>query len=271
MDVSALATKGMVEVPYPTALRASVEEAVASWQAFCTLPEEKKRQFSKGDRANDFGYMLRNDAGTRSDSKEMFHVVEEQLPVLWSCADGVHEKRGFRFIDAVSNLIRESVPLVGEFAHAVEKEFNLSGFESEVRASHKRWTFRYLHYFGEAMLAYPHVDRGDFTLHLYENQEGGEYYGFDRHWHPWTLSGEKTVIFPSMGLQYRSGGALKALCHCVRPTPHSAQNGRFALVAFIDFNQNVRYNDREKRLQDFDPGFNYGMPFCEFQKLFVPK
>jgi isopenicillin N synthase-like dioxygenase len=118
--------------------------------------------------------------------------------------------------------------------------------------------------------AHAHADRGGFTLHLYESAGGGEYLGFDKVWRPWPIGGEETIIFPSMVLQHRSKGRLKALCHRVVATEETSQHGRFSMVVFIDFHHSHRYSDAVKRLQDFEPGFNYDLSFSEFDKLFAP-
>lgn len=120
------------------------------------------------------------------------------------------------------------------------------------------------------MLANPHCDRGGFTFHLYESHTGGEYLARDGKWMPWPISTSSTMIFPSMMLQHRSRGLLKALWHRVLSTPETKTNGRFALIGFIDFEHSYMYDYKAKRLQDFPPGFNYDLPFPEFAKMFTP-
>ena len=243
-------------------------EAMDSWKGFCDLSQEDKDRLSGGDRLHDFGYMRRNDQGPRCDQKEVFHVVGTLIDDLRAKAEGISDKRAASFIHAIDMLLQESSSLIQTFARLVEGRYGLDGFEEEVARSQDNWTFRYLHYIGGEILAHPHTDRGGFTLHLHESDEGGEYLGLDKQWHPWPVSETETIIFPSMGLQYRSEGKLKALCHQVQSTPKTAQSGRYAMVAFIDFKQSRRYNDAAKRLQDFSPGFNYDMPFGEFETLF---
>jgi len=270
MNIDTLRTDGFVTVQYPPNLRTLVMTAMASWQAFCKLPPEEKSKLSQQtDRTVDFGYMRRTDQGKAADDKELFHLVGKNLPQIYRQAADIADPRATLFIKAIDALLRESAPLVREFAHEVERVYHLTGFEDEVMSSQDNWTFRLLHYFGGAkILAYRHPDRKGFTLHLNESAPGGEYLGFDHIWRPWTVSEKQTIIFPSMELQYRSAGMLKALWHQILSTPETIHTGRYAMVAFIDFRHSHRV---EGRTQDFEPGFNYDIPFEEFRKVFVPR
>lgn len=271
MKIDTLDTDGFVTLEYPQLLRNRVRDAMESWKNFCKISPEDKQRLSGGDRLRDFGYMRRNDQSAHADQKELFHVSRNRVDELGAKASGFLDNRASEFIHMIDLLLQESVPLIQTFAQEVEDRYQLSGFEKEVMNAQDNWTYRYLHYFGGGALAHAHVDRGGFTLHLDESDGGGEYYDFDRQWHPWPVSEKQTIIFPSMGLQYRSGGKLKALWHRVQPTLRTTLDGRYSMVAFIDFKQSHRYNDAVKRLQDFDPGFNYHMPLQEFNVLFVPR
>jgi len=270
MDVTALETKGFVSVEYPLDLYLSVEKAMGAWEYFCELPKEEKVKLAGGDRLHDFGYMIREDEGPRADKKELFHVSMNDMSELYEKARCISDRRALRFIDYVETLILGSQVIVQEFARGIEGAYHLNGFEQEVMESKDRWNFRYIHYFGGEVLAHAHADRGGFTLHLYESAAGGEYLRFDRVWRPWPINRKRTIIFPSMGMQFRSTGKIKALWHRVRANPQTIQKGRFAMVAFIDFTMSHKYDDSKRRLQDFEEGFNYDMPFAEFQKLFTP-
>jgi len=273
MQVTTLVTDGYVTIPYPQSLRVRVHEAMQSWKNFCALPIEEKRKLSGGDRVSDFGYMRREDTGPRVDDKELFHVVKNEMSRLHTKVVTVSDQRAVRFIDAVETLRKESAPFIQEFAQAVEQEYQLNGLEEAVANSQHNWTFRYLHYFPgkRPSLANAHADRGGFTFHLWEDHVGGEYFDFDREWHPWSVSETKTIIFPSMGLQYFSHCALKALWHRIVPNKITETTGRYSMVAFIDFNMSHRFDDNQYRMQNFEPGFNYNMPFRDFKKLFVPR
>lgn len=272
MNIDTLTKDGFVSIEYPTTLREHVEAAMDSWKGFCDLPQKNKQALLNGDRLNDFGYMRRADKSARADNKELFHVSKKDVPQLRECAEHVTDERAVAFIDAIDTLITESAPLIQNFANEVERRYGLAGFEDDVMRAKDRWTFRYLHYLGgNDVLAHPHADRGGFTLHLYETHPGGEYFGFDRTWQPWPVSAERTIIFPSMELQYRSENALKALWHRVLANGSPVDQTRYAMVAFIDFAHDFRYNDRKQRLQDFEPGFNYDLPFSDFQRFFVKR
>jgi hypothetical protein len=270
MQIETLDFSGFVSLKYPRPLRQAMESAMDSWKAFCTLPPEQKRLLSGGDRINDFGYMKREDSGPRADNKELFHALRSKYDGLLPKAELIGDKRATDFIKAVDVLLVRMGPLIQTFAQEVERRYKLAGFEEQVMRTQDHWTFRYLRYpKGGAVLANPHADRGGFTFHLGESEGGGEYYGFDRKWHPWPVSEEETIIFPSMALQYRSEGALKALWHRVVPTDSSA-NERFSMVAFVDFKGTHRFDDSRWNMKDFDAGFNYNLPFVDFSQYFIP-
>ncbi len=271
MDVRSLQSDGFVSIEYPRALRAAVRKAMHSWQKFCTLPTEQKRLLSGGDRVKDFGYMRREDTGPTADEKELFHSVRAYFPLLLPRAAQIGDRRATEFIAAIDTLTAQMSQLVKTFAHEVERAYGLTGFEQEVLSSIDLWTFRYLRYpKHKPVLANAHADRGGFTFHLGETEGGGEYYDFNRVWRPWPVGDTRTIIFPSMGLQYRSKNKLKALWHRVVPV-ESPESERFSMVAFIDFQQSHRFDDSHYRMQDFKPGFNYHWPFDLFSKLFVPR
>jgi isopenicillin N synthase-like dioxygenase len=275
LDIRQLSQLGFVSVNYDSDTRKVVTEAMSSWRLFTKLPEEKKRLITEGDRVNDFGYMRRQDKVGTADDKELFHAVGRNMEILKEKASKIDDPHVTDFIDKTDHLIEEVNGTVMQFAREVEKRHGLEHFAGRVDISSPNWTFRYLHYFpGSSILAHPHVDRGGFTLHLYESEEGGQYLdSFSKLWIPWPINGDQTIIFPSMGLQHRSQGRIKALCHRVLPSFAPDREGRYALVAFIDFRHTHRYNDDTanggRRLQEFEPGFNYDMPFAEFDKLFV--
>lgn len=270
MDISTLTRDGFVSVAYPASLRPIVVKAMDSWKEFCTLSDGKKRLLSGGNRLRDLGYMRRQDQGKRADNKELFHAKLSTLDMLNERARLLEDRRALEFMYATSELIVAALPLIREFAVGVEERFRLPGFVEEVERSQQHWTFRYLHYLGGEMLAHPHADRGGFTFHMYEDAAGGEYLDLSGKWQAWPVDHERTIIFPSMGLQYRSQGKLKALWHQVVSTQETRVSGRYSMVAFIDFAMGHRYNDAVKRVQDFDPGFNYRMERRAFEALFIP-
>ena len=269
IDISNLPTDGFVACDRPPNMQI-VHDAMASWQRFCTLPLEQKRLFSGGNRIKDFGYMLREDKGPNADAKELFHVSRVQIEKLRTIAAKIHDSRAVLFIDVVDELIAETIPIVSHFARNVQQVYRLPGFAARVIAAQDQWVFRYVHYIAGDTLAHGHADRGGFTLHLNETESGGEYFTFEGTWQPWLVSEKRTILFPSMALQHFSKGQLKALWHRVVANGKTRTAGRYSMVAFIDFFNDYRYDDSVKRLQNFEPGFNYAMPHHEFHKLFIP-
>jgi len=267
---------GRAYVSYEPDLRAGVEEAVDAWKAFCLLPEELKLKFpySSDAKVSGNGYELKKDLGS-ADLKEDFHLRVAVRDWLMESAEAVDPVVTPDFVEkalAVNELI---APLLREFGEAVEQKHGIPGFADDIMAKQPFWLLRFLHYFGDREpgdeIAAPHVDKGGFTLHLYESDRGVEQLTYaDKQWVPMPLSHDQTVIIPGMGLQNRSKGVLRATCHRVVATEESAKQGRYSAVCFFNFN-NVRFYDKERfgRLQNWEPGAFYDMPFEEFDKLFI--
>lgn len=83
------------------------------------------------------------------------------------------------------------------------------------------------------------------------------------------VSEGETVIIPSMQMQLRSQGEIRALCHRVIATPETSVAGRYSAVCFVQLKNTPKYDkDTHGRLQEKVPGFNYELPRDEFLKLF---
>lgn len=187
----------------------------------------------------------------------------------------IANKRSFPFLNDAKKLLDAMEPLILQFSQLVEEEFGIEGFVEEVKASKQYWILRYLHYFGDqkegAEIAAPHADKGGFTLHLYESDEGLEYYGIKKGlWKPMPVHEKQTVIIPAMQMQLISKGKLKALYHRVVATEKTARHGRFSMVCFITLENILKYNKKiYGNMQTHDVGFNYTLPHQEFEKLFA--
>jgi isopenicillin N synthase-like dioxygenase len=263
---------GLVNVDYPDDLRSAVENAVASWKSFCHLPREDKCAFtfledSHGDGA---GYELKEEKGTKKDQKENFHVTMFQYERLAEIAN----KRTFPFLNDAKILLDRMEPLIWNFAESINEEYNIEGLVQEVKNSKPYWILRYLHYFKGrpegVEIAAPHIDKGGFTLHLYESDEGLQCYCIKTHtWKAMPVHEKQTVIIPGAQLQLMSRGVLKALCHRVIATQQTEQTGRFSMVCFIPFQRISMYNKKAHgNMQTHDVGFNYTMSFPDYAKLF---
>jgi isopenicillin N synthase-like dioxygenase len=108
------------------------------------------------------------------------------------------------------------------------------------------------------------------TLHLFESAPGFQALTLDsKQWIDVSFPPGETVVIPSTQMQLRSEGKLTALCHRVVATEETAHTGRFSAVCFVQFSKTPKYDkDKHGRLQEKDPGFNYGMPLEEFARLF---
>ena len=277
IDVSQLETSGKVYVPYPSELRTAVLEAELAWEDFCSLPDETKLRFpyEPDTKQSGNGYECKRAKGALLDQKENFHLRLSARNELMDCALAMPEPEVADFIQKALALPYLIEPLLLEFAQGIEERYAVAGFVDAVAFTKPELFIRFLHYFGECSpgdeIAVPHIDKGGFTLHLYESDGGVEQLSLDKEqWVPMPLSHNETVIFPSLGLQQYLGSRVKALCHRVVATPECAASGRFSAVCFVDF-KGARHYDKARhgRLQNFPAGFNYDMPADQFDDLFV--
>lgn len=268
-------TRGVAHVRYPEDLRLAVATAMNSWVEFCKLPRNVKAAFAfvEDDHGDGAGYELKEGAGESRDFKENFHVTLFQQGRL----KGIAGTRRIPFLDDALALLTKMEPIIVGFAQKMEEQYRLAGFTDVTRASKPYWTLRYLHYFGNqppnAVLAAPHLDKGGFTMHLYESDGGCQYFTLDsREWNPLPVGPEETVIFGGMQLQQISQGALKALYHRVVATENTSINGRFAMVCFVSLEGPPQYNKKVYgSMQTHRVAFNYDMPDADFQGLFKAK
>jgi isopenicillin N synthase-like dioxygenase len=273
--VGELETKGLVQVSCPVDLREAVVRAVESWKVFCSLPENARRQFPYNSSAGmGVGYELKQTSGANLDVKEDFHFALGSEGWITGIAEEMKNPVVSRFVDDARSLAHAMEPLVLDFAQDLERRFALEGLAQEVADSEGSWFVRFLHYFGNRRegdeIATPHADKSGFTLHLYESDPGLQYLDFKKNWQEMPVSAAETAIIPGMRLQYRSRGQLKAMFHRVVATKETAVRGRFSAVCFVHLNHTPAYDKQKSgRLQEFQPGFNYEMPFEEFSKLFI--
>jgi hypothetical protein len=219
------------------------------------------------------GYELKETPGASLDLKEDFHYTQDGSDWLVATAGKMGEISSLKFVESAKALVPLIRPMVLHFATEVERTHDLTGFVDEVSSGQGKWIIRFLHYFGGRTegeeTATAHADKSGFTL-SFPSTPGLERLDYDGGWHPMSVPEGQTLIHPSMQLQYRSRGDLKALCHRVVATETTAGTGRFSMVCFIPLTKTASYNKKGVgRLQEFAPGFNYTMPFPEFEKLFV--
>lgn len=263
---------GLLNVNYPDDLRVSVERATDSWKSFCQLLREEKCAFSflEDNHGDGAGYELKEEGGSKKDLKENFHVTLFQYERLSKIANN----RTFPFLNDAKILLDKIEPVILEFAKMVETEYRIDGLFDEVQSSKPYWILRYLHYFGDqpegCEIAAPHADKGGFTLHLFESDEGLQYYCIkDRLWKPMPVEKKQTVIIPAIQLQLWSKGDLKALYHRVVATEKTAKIGRFSMVCFISFQNIPMYNKRAHgSMQRHNIGFNYDLSHEKFANFF---
>lgn len=266
---------GLVNVVYPNEPRIAVENAVASWKKFCSLPKETKHKFPFIERhADGTGYELKEEKGARKDLKENFQITLADFERIQNIAQEIQDPEAIAFIHCAHELIRLIEPVVMQFAQATEKTYGIQGMAEEVLKAKDLWIFRYLHYFNDRPpgeeIAAAHLDKAAFTLHLYESHGGLQY--LDKHtrrWQEMPVGDGQTVVIPAMQLQLQSKGDLKALYHRVVATEETSRTGRFSMVCFVPMLGAPLYNKSAKgRMQHYDVGFNYDISHHDFSELF---
>jgi isopenicillin N synthase-like dioxygenase len=272
-SINDLKTKGFVALAYPTDLRAAVDTTVAAWKQFCALPPEVKKGLPYSNNADGVGYELKEGVGAKADRKENFDVAIAGHEWLQQNIEQIQNPVALDFVQNATALVGIMKPIVLDFARQAEQAFDLEGFSDEVDQSENAFFVRFIHYFGDRAVgdetASAHADQSGFTLHLYESAPGLQCLPYDGDWIDMPVSAGETVIIPSMQMQLRSKGKLRALCHRVVATAETAAGGRYSAVCFVQLKNTKKYDkDANGRLQEKIPGFNYGLGHDEFAKLF---
>ena len=272
-----LAAIAPLTIPYSDKTRLRVSHAMTYWKEFCRSSSSEKQFLASVDRNNDDGYSLRTGTLATEDHKELFHFSQAFFNRLAESGrmQNMVDGRTRNFLYAAGALIENMAPMVMRFANDVQWALDAQSFSHEVSVSKPHWTLRFLHYLPTSasrdIIAHPHPDRGGFSLHLNESSPGLEYLDELGEWHAMPMSHEATVLFPGMGLQYRTANRMRALCHRVVGTPGTTGE-RYSMVAFIPLMQ-TPYCDAAKvpRLQDLPHGFNYTISLKDLEKMFSPR
>jgi isopenicillin N synthase-like dioxygenase len=272
-NIGQLDRDGFVSVTYPRDLRDAVEQAVKAWKEFCVLAQDTKTNLAYSNGSDGVGYELKLGVGNKADRKENFDVALSGLSWLSSrCNDlGAPAQN---FVRKAAALVALMKPIVLDFAGSVEEQYGVTGLHDEVEEGEGVFFVRFIHYFGDRHegeeTATAHIDQSGFTLHLYESDPGLQALTHGKQWVDMPVSEGETVIIPSMQLQLRSRGRLDATCHRVIANEKTATNGRYSAVCFVQLPNTPKYNKAVGgRLQEKEPGFNYGMDPAEFARLFA--
>ena len=269
-SLSSLSTAAVAMADYPEDLQAQVEQAGQLWQQFCALPQAAKNRLTAAPDPSGAinGYETKDGSGPNGDRKENFDVTPGYSPTIQESSVAGD------FVATATQLTNAIADFAILTARGIETAHNVPNLEAIVRASRPSTFVRFLHYFGDndatQSFAQPHTDQSGFTFHRYETAPGCERLDpATRTWQPLPVVPGRTVLFPAMQLQLLSGGALKALCHRVVTTTATSQQGRYAIVAFMRFENTPAYDKATHgRLQEMEPGFNYDLTPQKFAKLF---
>jgi len=272
-SIDDLKTKGFVTMSYPRGLREAVKKAAESWKRFYNLPLEVKKALPYSNNADGVGYEYKEGIGNKADRKENFDVTLAGKKWLEENAGHIGNPIALEFIEDVTRLVPILKPLVSHFVWQVEQSYGVDGLVEEVTTGEDAFFVRFIHYFGDREVgeetASAHTDQSGFTPHLFESSPGLECLTYEGKWIPMPVSEGETVVIPSMQLQLKSQGTLKALCHRVVATVETAEQGRDSAVCFVQMKKTPKYDkDKCGRLQEKEPGFNYSMSHFDFSNLF---
>lgn len=272
-NIGQLDRDGFVSVTYPHDLRAAVEQAVEAWKEFCTLAQDTKTNLAYSNNSDGVGYELKLGVGNKADRKVNFDVALSGLAWLNSRCSGLGAPAQ-NFVKKAAALVAFMKPIVLDFAGSVEEQYGVTGLRDEVEEGEGVFFVRFIHYFGDRHegeeIAAAHTDQSGFTLHLYESDPGLQGLTHEKKWIDMPVSEGETVIIPSMQLQLRSRGRLDATCHRVIANAKTAVDGRLSAVCFVQFPKTPKYNKAKGgRLQEKEPGFNYGMDPEMFERWFA--
>lgn len=272
-NIAQLERDGFVNVSYPQDLRSAVQQAVAAWNTFCGLEQEVKTRLTYSNGSDGVGYELKVGVGNKADRKENFDVALSWLDWLnTQCKDLGAPAQDF--VKKAADLVALMKPIILDFAGSVEERYGVAGLRDEVDQGEGVFFVRFIHYFGDRHegeeTAAAHIDQSGFTLHLYESAPGLQALTHEKKWVDMPVSEGQTVIIPSMQLQLRSDGRLDATCHRVIANAKTAVDGRLSAVVFVQLPKTRKYNKAVGgRLQEKEPGFNYGMDHELFGQLFM--
>lgn len=251
---------GYSTIVLPRDLKRRIDHLDSFWKEFCKQSSEEKSKFSFN---SDGGYEYKNKEAL--DFKENFHVS-----MSYRINDMELTQVDRFFLQAAYDVLNEVAPLVHHIAGLISKESDCNFLS--ILGNRTLWSLRCLHYMpsDREVIAYPHVDKGPFTLHLRESVGGLEYFWKGK-WHSLDFSNGETGYFPGLLGQYHSECLINGLSHRVVSTPESRKNGRFSLVLFLDTANPIQYNKAKFGPSQtcFEPGENYEMEFEQFKQYFV--
>ena len=266
--IKTIETNGFIEIDYPDRLKKVIIRSFVNWKNFCALSKEIKEKFIFEKNG---GYEKRIKKNNY-DNKETFHT---SIPGIkrFDRMKLLKNQTACLFLSDASTILKEVLPILENFTKQVEETFIIKKILSDIKKYPDCLSIRYIHYLPgnniSDIIGQPHVDKGGFTLHLFEDCDGVEYL-WKNLWYPFPLNKNKTVLFGGLQLQLITKNSVKALCHRILATKKSTESGRYSIVLFTNFPSKPYYNKSVYgRSQNFPAGFNYTISFSEFAKMFT--
>lgn len=272
MPEYSLTSDGVVHRPYSNDLRAKVKHAAKAWKEFVSLPDEEKRRYSADETLFSAGYERKFGERDSDDKKENFDFSQVSLDKL-SQLDDVPQsaKQFFNAAEALASLLGSEIE---DYGHEIADATGVEAMTSIATRSRNNYFLRFLHYppiTEGSTVGEPHTDHSGLTFHLYESTEGCRALSpREKIWRPLPVSETEIIAFGGMQLQLATQGKVTALCHDIVANSTTALDGRFAIVCFTRLEGVPNYDKtRHGRLQEREPGFNYGLSHQEFSQLFT--
>ena len=250
-----------------------VQQTLDKWKRFTELPTEVKKDLPYSNNSRGVGYELKDGSGNKGDRKENFDISLGGKAWLEENIASIQHSVVLDFLEYANLLVLGVKSIIIDFAQDIEKEFGVVGLHNEVVNGTDAFFIRFIYYPADREIgeetATAHVDQGGFTLHLGESASGFQILTREGEWIDVPFSEEDTVVIPSMQMQLRSEGRLRATTHREVATAETTKLPRYSAVCFVGLKNTPSY-DKEKwgRLQEMEPGFNYRLPFEEFKKYF---
>jgi isopenicillin N synthase-like dioxygenase len=210
----------------------------------------------------------------RKETKKNYFTIQNQVGISdYAATLPKHQEEIVSHLTEVSvQIITMSLPLITSFLNDAEKRTGQEDLTQDALSAQDHYVLRYLHYFPSSdtqeEIAAAHCDIGGFTLHLAQDIPGLQFLHADGFWKDVVFDGNKTIIFPGIGMQYRTKGQIKATCHRVVSNAESREIGRYSSVLFANWSTGGRWNkEKYGGLSEQTPGFNYDLSHEEMLKF----
>lgn len=233
--------RGLVVIPFRWS--DLVPGIIQSFGQFVALPEEEKAKWrvdipdeEDPDKRADHGYIRtqgeQKESGGVYDRKTIFHY----RPFLWQFYR-IEDLPAFakEWLAICQQLYLRCLHTIQQFATALDAALPGYSFASRSRSEYAlaKNVLRLLLYdllkSGETVIAQPHRDRNDLTIHLAESHPGLYFTDTEKQYEVFP---DTALLFPGKHMEARTGGQIRALRHEVREENIAPTIQRWSIVFF---------------------------------------